>query len=62
MNLRRLARATVIVGIGVLLSGGALGGQTVVTPPQQQIHARAGRGTWETGRRGGRAAVADAAR
>ena len=32
MNRRRLARATGVVGLGVLLSGGALGGQTVVTP------------------------------
>ena len=31
MKLRGLARATVVVGIGVLLSGGALGGQTPVT-------------------------------
>jgi hypothetical protein len=33
MNIRRLARATVVVGVGVLLSGSALWGQTVITPP-----------------------------
>jgi predicted Zn-dependent protease len=33
---RRLAGATVVIGLGVLLSGGALGGQTVVTPPDNK--------------------------
>ena len=35
-NLRRLASAAVVVGTGVLLSGGALWGQTVVTPPDNK--------------------------
>ena len=33
---RRLARATFAAGLGVLLSGAALGGQTVVTPPDNK--------------------------
>lgn len=33
---RRLARAALVVAMGVLLSGGVLGGQTVVTAPNNE--------------------------
>jgi hypothetical protein len=36
MHQRRLARASLVVGVGVLLSGGGLAGQTVVTPPNNR--------------------------
>ena len=36
MDVRRLCYVAVVVGFGVLLSGSALGGQTVVTPPDNK--------------------------